>query len=102
LVAGVAGPESSGVQVVVTVHSASRPGPSLLGIAWLAFTSVAMFGLALGKARTGAALGNATLSSEARVTVVDGLLAATVLAGLLANGAFGWWWVSRPGLLGGS
>jgi divalent metal cation (Fe/Co/Zn/Cd) transporter len=50
-----------------------------------------MVALAAGKARTGAALGNPVLATEGRVTLVDGILAAAVLLGLLLNTAFGWW-----------
>ena len=32
------------------------------------------------------------LRTEARVTVIDGLLAAAVLTGLLLNATAGWWW----------
>lgn len=79
-------------QTLYTVVAGSRPAPSALGVGWLAVTCVAMFALAYGKARTGTQLGNDTLSSEARVTIVDGLLAAAVLTGLVVNSAFGWWW----------
>ena len=51
-----------------------------------------MFGLAGGKTRTGAALGNPVLLAEGRVTLIDGLLACAVLAGLAVNAALGWWW----------
>jgi hypothetical protein len=59
---------------------------------WTAATAVVMFALASGKARTGAALGNPVLTTEGRVTLVDGLLAVAVLAGLIGNAAAGWWW----------
>jgi divalent metal cation (Fe/Co/Zn/Cd) transporter len=51
-----------------------------------------MFLLAAGKARTGAALDNPVLRTEGKVTLVDGILATAVLAGLALNAAFGWWW----------
>jgi divalent metal cation (Fe/Co/Zn/Cd) transporter len=51
-----------------------------------------MFSLADGKARTGRALGNPVLRTEGRVTFVDGVLALSVLAGLVLNAAFGAWW----------
>ncbi len=47
-----------------------------------------MFALASSKARTGATLGNPVLATEGRVTLIDGLLAVAVLAGLLLNA--GW------------
>ena len=51
-----------------------------------------MFALAYGKARTGRALGNPVLRTEGRVTLIDGILAAAVLLGLVLNAALGWWW----------
>jgi divalent metal cation (Fe/Co/Zn/Cd) transporter len=51
-----------------------------------------MFALAAGKRETGGALGNRVLLTEARVTVIDGLLATAVLVGLVLNAAVGWWW----------
>jgi hypothetical protein len=57
-----------------------------------AVTAVVMFALAAGKARTGAALGDPVLQTEGRVTLIDGILAAAVLLGLVLNAALGWWW----------
>ena len=37
-------------------------------------------------------LGNPVLQAEGRVTLVDAALAVSVLAGLILNAAFGWWW----------
>jgi divalent metal cation (Fe/Co/Zn/Cd) transporter len=61
------------------------------GIVWTAATAVAMFALAAGKARTGRALDNPVLRTEGRVTLIDGILATAVLAGLVLNAAAGWW-----------
>ena len=69
-----------------------HPHHSPLGIVWTALTAVAMFSLAAGKARTGAALGNPVLITEGRVTLIDGVLATAVLVGLVLNLALGWWW----------
>jgi divalent metal cation (Fe/Co/Zn/Cd) transporter len=69
-------------------HASSSPA----GIVWTAATASAMFALARGKAVTGRALGNAVLQMEGRVTLVDGILALTVLVGLVLNAAFGLWW----------
>ena len=55
-------------------------------------TAVTMFALAVGKRRTGAALDNPVLTTEGRVTLVDGILASAVLGGLVLNAAAGWWW----------
>ena len=48
--------------------------------------------LAAGKRAVGRALRNPVLLTEARVTVIDGLLAGAVLLGLLLNAGPGWWW----------
>lgn len=68
-----------------------HPRHSVPGIIWTAITALAMFALAAGKTRTGAALGNPVLRTEGRVTLVDGILATAVLAGLVLNAALGWW-----------
>src|SRR5207237_7886674 len=62
------------------------------GIVWTALTAAVMLALAAGKARVGAALDNPVLRTEGRVTLVDALLAAAVLLGLLLNAALAWWW----------
>lgn len=80
------------VQSTYVLVAQFHPHSSLLGIVWLGLTAVAMFALAIGKRETGRALGNRVLQTEARVTVIDGLLATAVLAGLLVNAALGWWW----------
>lgn len=69
-----------------------RPHHSPVGIGWTALTAAVMFALAAGKACTGAALGNRVLQTEGRVTLIDGLLATAVLAGLLLNSLAGLWW----------
>jgi divalent metal cation (Fe/Co/Zn/Cd) transporter len=80
------------IQSAVILASGSRPGSSGAGIVWLAATVLVMLTLAAGKRRTGAALGNALLSTESRVTVIDALLAGAVLLGVALNAAAGWWW----------
>ena len=79
------------VQSTVVLASGFHPRHSPLGIAWTAVTAVVMVALAAGKARTGAALANPVLTTEGRVTLIDGLLAAAVLLGLLLNSLLGWW-----------
>ncbi|MFH8383492.1 cation transporter [Kitasatospora sp. NPDC018058] len=79
-------------QSTIVLVSGFRPHHSPLGIAWTAVTAAVMFALAFGKARTGAALDNPVLKTEGRVTLIDGLLAAAVLLGLVLNSTLGWWW----------
>jgi divalent metal cation (Fe/Co/Zn/Cd) transporter len=80
------------VQSIIVLAVGYHPGHSPLGIAWTAVTAAAMFALAAGKARTGKELGNPVLITEGRVTLVDGILAIAVLAGLALNAAAGLWW----------
>lgn len=80
------------VQSTWVLVTGFHPHPSRPGIVWTAVTAAAMFALAAGKARTGAALGNPVLRAEGRVTFIDGVLAAAVLAGLILNATAGWWW----------
>jgi divalent metal cation (Fe/Co/Zn/Cd) transporter len=83
---------SIAVQSIHVLVAAAQPGPSPIGIAWLALTAAAMFALAAGKRATGQALGNRVLETEARVTTLDGVLATAVLVGLISNAVLGWWW----------
>jgi divalent metal cation (Fe/Co/Zn/Cd) transporter len=80
------------VQSTVVLASGYHSRHSPLGIIWTAMTAAAMFALAAGKTRTGAALGNPVLQTEGRVTMIDGILACAVLAGLVLNTVAGWWW----------
>jgi divalent metal cation (Fe/Co/Zn/Cd) transporter len=80
------------VQSALVLAAGYRPGHSMLGIAWTAVTAAAMFALAAGKARTGRELDNPVLTTEGRVTLVDGILATAVLVGLILNAAAGLWW----------
>ena len=80
------------VQSAVILSSRTHPGHSTLAIVWLALTVAAMLALAAGKRDTGRRLGNPVLQTESRVTLIDGALAAAVLAGVVLNALLGWWW----------
>jgi divalent metal cation (Fe/Co/Zn/Cd) transporter len=80
---------AQGTYVLAAGH---HPGPSPLGIAWTSLTCAVMLALAAGKHDTGRRLENRVLLTEGRVTLVDALLAAAVLVGLLLNAGLGWWW----------
>ena len=77
------------VQSTVVLAVGYHPRHSVAGIVWTAVTAVAMFALAAGKARTGRAPDNPVLRTEGRVTLIDGILATAVLAGLVLNAAAG-------------
>lgn len=79
-------------QVIYTFSSGTQPVQSNIGLVWLTGTLVMMLLLARGKDITEKQLDNPVLLSEARVTLVDGVLAGAVLVGLALNALFGWWW----------
>jgi divalent metal cation (Fe/Co/Zn/Cd) transporter len=81
-----------GIQSTVVLIVGFHPHHSPLGIFWTGVTATVMFALAFGKERTGRALGNPVLRAEGRITMVDGILAAAVLCGLVLNALAGWWW----------
>lgn len=81
-----------GVQSTLVLIVGFRPHHSSLGIIWSAVTAVTMFALAEGKKRLGTSLDNPVLKAEGRVTLIDGVLATAVLAGLALNAFVGWWW----------
>ncbi len=81
------------IQSTLALAHGLHPHPSVGGVIWLALTCVAMFLLAYGKGRIGKKINHAVLKTEAKVTMVDGILAAAVLASLLLNMAFGIWWI---------
>jgi divalent metal cation (Fe/Co/Zn/Cd) transporter len=80
------------VQSTIVLAVGFRPHHSPIGIAWTGLTALIMFALATGKAKIGAALDNPVLKAEGRVTMIDGILATAVLAGLMLNSFVGWWW----------
>ena len=80
------------IQSTFVLAAGYRPRHSEAGIAWTAVTAAVMFTLAAAKGRTGQALDNPVLRTEGKVTMIDGILAAAVLLGLVLNVAAGWWW----------
>jgi divalent metal cation (Fe/Co/Zn/Cd) transporter len=79
-------------QSTLVLAAGYHPHHSVPGIIWTAVTAAVMFTLAAGKAHVGRALSNPVLQTEGRVTLIDGILATAVLAGLVLNAALGWWW----------
>lgn len=66
--------------------------PSPIGIAWTVVNVLVIGVLAAAKTRTGRALDNPVLLTEGQVTIIDAILATTVVVGLLLNWSLGWWW----------
>jgi len=88
------------VQSTIVLIVGYHPRHSTLGIIWTAITAAVMFGLAAGKARTGAELDNDVILTAGRVTTIDGVLAVAVLTGLVSSRArvriAEWWMTAQP------
>lgn len=72
-----------------------HPSPSVPGIALLVATVGIMLALAAIKKRLGEKLQSNTVKADAKFSLIDGALAATVLVGLVLNALFGWWWADQ-------
>jgi len=80
------------VEAALSLWRGERPEESAVGIA-LAVTSLIVMPLvSWGKLRAARALGSASLRAEAKETLACSYLSATLLFGLAANAAAGWWW----------
>lgn len=72
--------------------SGAEAGESMVGIVLAALSLAVMPALAFAKRRTGAELGSPTLRADAQETLLCAWLSAALLAGLVLNVTFGWWW----------
>lgn len=70
----------------------NEPSHSPLGIGVAAVSVIVMPFLSLWERRTGRELGSATAVADSKQTLICTYLSAAVLAGLLLNLWFGWWW----------
>jgi divalent metal cation (Fe/Co/Zn/Cd) transporter len=70
-----------------------RPGSTPLGIGLTAASLLLMPALGLAKRRLGARLGSGATAGEGSQNLLCAYLAAAVLAGLVADDLWGWWWL---------
>jgi divalent metal cation (Fe/Co/Zn/Cd) transporter len=80
--------------------SSAAPETSWLGIGVSIASLIAMPLLARAKARLGEQLDSRATAGEGAQNLLCAYMAAGVLAGLLANTAFGWWWLDPVIALG--
>ena len=76
-----------------------RSDSSPLGVAYLAMTALAMFGLARLKRVAAGELGSEPLQAEAAMTFLDGCLSTGILTALVFNAWLGWWWTDAAAAL---
>jgi divalent metal cation (Fe/Co/Zn/Cd) transporter len=72
--------------------SGEHPSASAVGVGLTVVSLVVMPVLARAKRRVGRQLDSHALQADATETVLCVWLSAIVLAGLIVNGALGWWW----------
>jgi divalent metal cation (Fe/Co/Zn/Cd) transporter len=78
---------------ITTLALGQRAGTSWLGIGLSIASLIVMPLLGVAKKRLGARLDSGATSGEGAQNLLCAYLAAAVLVGLLANTAFGWWWL---------
>jgi divalent metal cation (Fe/Co/Zn/Cd) transporter len=77
-----------------------QPDVSRIGIALTVVSLIVMPVLARAKRRVGHQLGSRSVEADSQQTLACVYLSAVVLAGLVANAAFGWWWADPVAALG--
>ncbi len=70
-----------------------QPESTLVGIGLTMSSLLLMPGLGVAKQRLGARLGSPATAGEGAQNLLCAYLAAAVLAGLVANSLWGWWWL---------
>ena len=79
-------------QAAYTLASGERPEGSGVGLGLAIVSLVAMPGIGLLKRRNARRLGSRALIAESTETLVCSYLSLTLVIGLGANAALGWWW----------
>jgi divalent metal cation (Fe/Co/Zn/Cd) transporter len=77
---------------VLTFLSRTRPESSWWGVGLAIAAAVIMPLLFIGKLRVAKRIGSAALKADAACSVTCAYMSLTLLAGLLLNHLFGWWW----------
>ncbi|MFD9889836.1 cation transporter [Amycolatopsis sp. NPDC059027] len=80
------------VDAVRTFAGAGEARPSVTGIVLAAVSLAVMPLLSAAQRRAGRELGSASAVADSRQTLLCTGLSGVLLAGLLLNGLFGWWW----------
>lgn len=88
------------VESIRTLATHSEPETSWLGIALTVASAVLMPVFGVAKLRIGARLDSRAVAGEGTQNLICAYLAVGVLVGLVANMAFGWWWLDPVVALG--
>jgi divalent metal cation (Fe/Co/Zn/Cd) transporter len=88
------------VEALRALVGGHEPERSDVGIALVAVSVVVMPFLSWAQRRAGRELGSASAVADSKQTLLCTYLSAGVLAGLVLNAAFGWWWADPVVALG--
>jgi len=77
---------------VLSVAGGERANHSTVGIVLAAVSLAVMPGLSHAQRRVGRELGSASAVADSRQTLLCTYLSGVLLAGLVVNSLFGWWW----------
>lgn len=80
------------VESGLSVLGGERAEHSTVGIVLAAVSLVVMPGLSYAQRRAGRELGSASAVADSKQTLLCTYLSAVLLAGLVVNSLFGWWW----------
>ncbi len=83
------------IDAAKSLFEGNHATPTMLGIVFLAITFFVMMGLGVAKNIVGGKMKSATVLADAKFTLIDGALSATVLLGLVFNFLLGWWWMDQ-------
>ncbi len=89
-----------GVEAIRSLAVRAEPDASPVGIALTLVSLVVMPLLAARKRRVAVALGSKAAQADSAQTRACAYLSAVVVAGLVLNAAFGWWWADPLAALG--
>lgn len=89
-----------GVESIRKLAVGAEPDESFVGIGLAVVSLIVMPVLARAKLRVGVQLESRAVQADATETTLCVWLSAILLAGLVANAAFGWWWADPLAALG--
>lgn len=81
-----------GFEAVRALAGGADADHSTVGIVLAAVSLAVMPALSYAERRTGHELGSAAVIADSKQTLICSYLSAVLLAGLVLNSAFGWWW----------
>lgn len=83
------------IDASISLFERNHASQTILGVILMIITSLGMGTLGLLKRQVGNKLASVTVLADAKFTLIDSALSATVLIGLIFNLLFGWWWLDQ-------